>query len=69
MDLFHAQTMSHLRNILKQGLKQVSLDRFLVKLPKSESPIVFREAKRQKTEETPEKSPEIVLKEDSSSTN
>ncbi|XP_054433444.1 zinc finger MYM-type protein 5-like [Pteronotus mesoamericanus] len=59
--------MSHFRNILKNRQKQVSLNRLLVNLPKSESPTVFGEAKRQKTEESPEKSPEIVLEEDPTS--
>ncbi|XP_037012857.2 zinc finger MYM-type protein 5 isoform X1 [Artibeus jamaicensis] len=64
VDLINEQTMSHFRNILKHRQKQVSLDRLLVDLPKCESPAVFSEAKRQKTEETPEKS-EIILEEDS----
>ena len=40
-----------------------------MKLPKSKSPTVFSEAKRQKTEEIPEKSPEIVLEEEPYSNN
>ncbi|KAF6131209.1 hypothetical protein HJG60_008079 [Phyllostomus discolor] len=56
VELFKEQTMPH-SNILKQ--KQVSLDRFLVELPKLASSTVFREAKRQKTEDTPKKSPKL----------
>ena len=53
--------MSHFRNILRHRQKQISLGTFLVKLPIFESSTVFSEAKRQKTEEPPEKLPKIVL--------
>ena len=69
VDLFNEKTMSHFRNILKHTQKQVSFDRFLDKFPKYESPTVFSEARRQKTEEASEKLPEIVLEEDSPSNN
>ena len=62
MDLINEQTVSHFRNLLKHRQKQVSLDRSLVKLPKSESPTVFSEAERHKTEETPEKSLKLSWK-------
>ena len=61
--------MSHFRNILRHRQKQISLGMFLVKLPIFESSTVFSEAKRQKTEDTPEKWPEVILEEDSPSNN
>ena len=67
VDLFNEQC--HTLETFWNRQKQVSVDRFWVKLPKSESPTVFSEDKRQKTEETPEKLLEIVLEEDSSCNN
>ena len=36
MNLFHDNAMSHFHEILKRGQKQVSLDRFLVKVAQKE---------------------------------
>ncbi|KAM4642474.1 uncharacterized protein O3C94_016790 [Discoglossus pictus] len=67
VDLFNDQTMSHFRNILKRRQKQLSLHRFLVKVPKSESPAEFSGVKRQRRERSTVQVPDVLLEEDSSS--